>query len=241
MSRDPLDALGELARSEERPSDERWEALTRGEMPAEELAELERRAETDPEIARMLELHRPLDREARQRIVGRLTPAKVVPLWQRVVTVAVPLAAAAALVLWLAQPAHVSPLPAYQLSASGESAVRSDPSTAGPIRLTPGSQLRLVIRPATAVEGDVAVRFHAKQADQIEPLAIEAERAEAGALRLNAPAERIFGSRRGTWTLVALVGRPEVLERDAAHILRSEASEGLGWQRFAVEVTLADR
>jgi len=250
MSKDPLDALGAVAREQDESSQSgRWEALARGELSPEEVSELERRAETDPATAELLELYRPLDAEARSRIAERLVPTvvtqgsvqSVIPIWKRVPWVVVPVAAAALVMLWLMQPTKLSPLPGYSATAEGgQSTVRSTLSDAGFVVLKPDSTLTLVLRPATEVKGPVTARFYAKQGDRLDVLALEAEAAAAGALRVKRTAAEIFAQRRGRWTLIAVVGRPEALGIGVESKAKGETSSGPGWQRVSVEVMLSD-
>lgn len=64
-----LDAIRDAARAEESDalSDPRWDALARGELSAEERAELEALAEGDPSLAGAPEAFAPLDEVTRQR------------------------------------------------------------------------------------------------------------------------------------------------------------------------------
>jgi hypothetical protein len=94
----------------------------------------------------------------------------------------------------------------------------------------------VVLRPAGAVEGPVAVRFFAGEGDRLEALAVEAEHEAAGALRVKGTAAEIVGSRGGSWRLIAVVGRPDVLASGGASLAKGEAARGAGWQRVEVAV-----
>jgi hypothetical protein len=243
---DALQHLGALARDQEAEVDPRWDALARGELSAEELAELERQAEADPEIALRLELFRPLSNEARDRIANSVEPKAAVvpiesrrPLWQKAALVMAPLAAAAAIALMLLRPAPLAPLPGYTLSASGgESELRSPAPRPGPVVLAPDASLTLVLRPATSVEGPVAARFFVEREGALEPLAVRAEQAEGGSLRLSAPARELFGTHTGDASLIAIVGRPAAINEDPQALVRGAPANGPGWQRVAIAVKL---
>lgn len=244
MKKDLLDALGAVAREQERSVEsERWEALARGELSPAQVAEIEREAADDPETAELLELYRPIDAEARARIVERLAPPAPtpIPLWKRVPWVVVPVAAAAALMIWLMQPARLAPLPEYRaLAEGGQSIERAGPAAEGPLVLGPDSVLTLVLRPATDVAGNVEARFFVGEGDALSEVPLRAERATAGSLRVQAKASEVFGARRGDLRLVAVVGRPEALASGALNKAKAAPDRGSGWQRVSVEVRLSD-
>ena len=145
---DALQQLGELAQSQEADVDPRLGALCRGELPSEELAALEKEAETDDTLRLQLELFRPLEPAAQDRIAERVVAkpnvvsiAEKRPLWQKAALLMAPLAAAAAVVFWLSRPAPIVALPGYSIAAHGEQQIRSGSPAAGPVVVSPDSTL----------------------------------------------------------------------------------------------------
>lgn len=126
-----------------------------------------------------------------------------------------PLALAAGLALFLLPNAPSPPLPDYGLELRGQ--VRQQRSLDTPLpggipQLAPDSTVRLLLRPATSVEGAVEVRMMAESAAgglQL-PLPVEPQTTELGLLRLEATASEL-GLTTGIWTLTVAVARPEYL------------------------------
>ncbi|WP_437756332.1 hypothetical protein [Sorangium sp. So ce1389] len=74
-----LKAVAEAARAEDRASDPRWSARVRGTLGERELPALEELARRDPEGRDAWEASRPLDGEARSRIVDRILAGMQAP------------------------------------------------------------------------------------------------------------------------------------------------------------------
>ncbi|WP_437927975.1 hypothetical protein WMF37_01635 [Sorangium sp. So ce291] len=74
-----LKAVAEAARAEDRASDPRWSARVRGTLGERELQALEELARRDPEGRDAWEASRPLDGEARSRIVDRILAGMQAP------------------------------------------------------------------------------------------------------------------------------------------------------------------
>jgi hypothetical protein len=158
----------------ERADDAALEALARGDEGDAAATDLLRRAESDPEVAAMIEASRPLGDELEAKIAGRIArPAKeeneqenkeqktsrVVAFRRRAAIVAGPLALAAALVLYVTVGTGPSgpELPSYAVSATGQAAMRG-PADAPTDRLrlpaaagADGARFEIVARPATSV------------------------------------------------------------------------------------------
>ena len=132
---DILSQIGKHARGTQK-DDARFERVARGEADAAELAELERAAKDDPELAARLAASRPLepaliDQIATRSVAPKAKPAVVraaiaKPLpspWKRRITLAAgPLALAAAMIVYVTTQMGPSgpELPAYSVSAVGD-------------------------------------------------------------------------------------------------------------------------
>ncbi len=241
-----LQALGRLARERQNEADDaRWRALTHGELSAEEEAALRREAAESRQARRQLDAFEPLGAEARARIASRLREELRAP--EEPATHPSPgaggtrlpwrlsgrwwvgsLAAAAAfcaVMLWPA--AELPPMPAYALSVEGAlaSSRAGDSAAAGaPVRLAPGRRFALVLRPATAVEGPVAVRAFLGRDGRWTRWQIEPRIAPSGAVRVDSAVANDSSPRQagllpagaGNWQLALAVGRRGRLPDDAA-------------------------
>jgi hypothetical protein len=263
---DPLlDALGKLARADEQPEGDqaRLEALVRGELPHDEASALEQRASADPALQQALEAYRPFDQAARERIAQQIAhdlfgenaaepsatlQKQVVDLAShrqrrrrratRLSWIALPLAAAAALVLWLALPGRgPATLPDYTLEPTGGiQALRGTQQATEVVRLKPDSRLTLTLRPTTGVEGPVEARAFIVVGQKRRPVDFETKVAPSGAMQLSGTAEDLFGEQRGEHVLEVLVARPDALQ-DALDGQRT-GDDGRGWQSLTLRVQL---
>ena len=130
---------------------------------------------------------------------------------------AAPLALAAALVgVWVVRGRGRGPLPAFEMSISagprdmrgpGDSA---DPVPGGELRLTPGAEIRVKLRPEAPVKGQVAARVVLVTGAGAEVLPAQVETSPDGALRVRArvPADAPVSGAPEVWILV---GRPAQL------------------------------
>ena len=206
----------------------RWDALAAGQLPDEELADLEMQARWAPDLATALEAYRPLESGARASIVDRLHaqvthpgPVRVrrAPRWRRGWLLAPACAAAAAVlvvVLWRAAPGD---LPPYSLTVrGGVERVRGATEAASVPRFLPGSTLDITLRPKSAVRGQVAVRVYVEQGGAVRTLAIPAQISATGAVRLRARVGESLRLPAGVHTLIVAVGRPGTLP-DGGRIL----------------------
>jgi ferric-dicitrate binding protein FerR (iron transport regulator) len=254
MSDELLKELARVARErrEEESREARWEGLAQGTLSEEERRELERLAGETPEAHAAYEAFRPLEPEARERIVARLeqegTGAKVVPLASRrrvMARVVVPaaLAAMAAGVLLVVLPVGGgAPVPEYALSFSGEQAVRSDAPEAEVVRLGPGSRFTLVLRPEQGVEGKVEARAFLVRPGEARAWSVPMEVSAEGAVRIQGRAEELPVP-PGEWTLAIAVGRPGALP-DAPGEVRSlvearRAPDSDAWRLLTRKLLLA--
>ncbi|WP_437902283.1 hypothetical protein WME95_27050 [Sorangium sp. So ce327] len=111
------------------------------------------------------------------------------------------------------------PVPAYAMTlAGGEVRERSASSGAGATaRLGPGSRLEITLRPATRVDGPVAVRAFLIQGETARPWDVHADLSEQGAARIEGDTETLFpGVPEGEWEIAIAIGRPAALPDSAA-------------------------
>jgi len=187
----------------------------------------------------------PLDAEAKDRITARVMEeigaapgAQVIPFRRRVrVAAGVAVAAlAAALVLFL-RPPGPAPLPAYEASFSGESALRGTQSQAEPPRVGPGSELSLIARPGRPVQGPVEVSAFLVRGDSARPWAAPAQVSPEGAVRIAGSADALLPPEPGPWTAVIVIRRPGASPagpRDALRFSRGEVPADPGVQVIQV-------
>ncbi len=136
------------------------------------------------------------------------TGAKVIPFPRRVLTWALPLAAAAAVAFVMLRPTTPQ-FTAYQLDASaGEQRLRSGSAApdAGLPRYADGSGLELVLRPQTRVDVPVSVRAFWMQGGRIETWSPVIDGAPGGAFRISGEAGVLLPNLRGEVELLFAVG-----------------------------------
>lgn len=120
------------------------------------------------------------------------------------------------------------PVPAYAMTlAGGEVSERSASSGAdATARLGPGSRLEITLRPATRVDGPVAVRAFLIQGETARPWDVHADLSEQGAARIEGDTETLFpGVPEGEWEIALAIGRPAALPDSAAEVRAPRPSE----------------
>lgn len=253
---DLLARIGAHAR-EEGADDAVWERVARGEATAEELAELERRAEGDPDVAAMLAATRPLGARSEARIAERLAPppaqAGVVAirrdLGRRALAYVGPLALAAAVILYLVAGRHTRSadegpeLPVYAVTALGQQAMRGPAEPATRLHLKTGADagFEIVARPETAAaERIVAYAFVIGEGEP-SPLDAKVEIAPEGSVRIRGTARALTGAREVRLVLgtPAAIGRFEDAVARARVLVRVD--DGPGSARIRVVVIPVDR
>ncbi|WP_437337955.1 hypothetical protein [Sorangium sp. So ce394] len=179
---------------------------------------------------------------------GRVIPLAAAPGRRRWLAAAAVLAAAAAWVLVARLgPGHQgsatgdpgalalldapAPVPDYAVSiAGGEAGQRSangDPAAPEVARLGPGSRLEIALRPATRVEGPVAVRAFLIAGDKALPWDVRPEVSAQGAARIAGDTEALFrGVPEGEWEIAIAIGRPEALPDRPAELADGPPGEG---------------
>lgn len=170
---------------------------------------------------------RPFDEAAVDRITAKLlgaepsasAPAKVVRPW-RFSWVAAPLAAAAAVALWVGTRPAADTLPAYELDVVRAKSSRA-PGEARDTEVTldPDGDLELVARPATPAP-DVAARAVLVRDGTARPWAAPIDVSSEGAVRIAGANKALFPETRGTWEIVVLVAKKDALpsEPEAARV-----------------------
>ncbi|WP_437562217.1 hypothetical protein [Sorangium sp. So ce542] len=124
-----------------------------------------------------------------------------------------------------------APVPDYAVSiAGGEAGQRSangDPAAPGTARLGPGSRLEIALRPATRVDGPVAVRAFLLAGDKALPWDVRPEVSAQGAARIAGDTEALFrGVPEGEWEIAIAIGRPEALPDRPAELADGPPGEG---------------
>ncbi len=215
---------------ERRRLDERWDRLSHGELSPEEDAELRALAETSEEAHAAYEAFRPLGPEFHARIVQKILPKP--PFWKRLAALlpfplpfrqwrfagwsaASALATAAIVVMRLWPP--LPPLPEYSMDdiTKNVSAMRGEESLGVPV-LAPGDGFTVIVRPATGVSSgsELEARCFLARGRDRQSLKVQPEIYPNGLVTIKAS----LGSDipPGTWTLWAVVGRPDKLPDPAA-------------------------
>lgn len=177
--------------------------------------------------------------DARRRLLRAASPVAVI------------LSAAAVLLFVLRSPerpdvasfADLSPLPAYDLSVRGglkQTRGLEEPTPQRLLRLAPSSELDLTLRPATRVEGPLALRTFFVQQGKVQPWAAPVEIAPTGALRVHGAAGKLLPGLEGVVELRLVVGRAEVLGEgsDLQAKAMAPSGSGPGWQTLRYNVEL---
>ncbi|WP_437320214.1 hypothetical protein [Sorangium sp. So ce385] len=187
---------------------------------------------------------------------GRVIPLAAAPGRGRWIAAAAVLAAAAAWVLVarlgpgrhggatgepgaLALLEAPAPVPDYAVAiAGGEAGQRSangDAVAPDIARLGPGSRLEIALRPATRVEGPVAVRAFLIAGDKALPWDVRAEVSPQGAARIAGDTAALFrGVPEGDWEIAIAIGRPEALPDRPAELADGPPGEGENPNAFRV-------
>ncbi|HXU29817.1 MAG TPA: hypothetical protein VN851_04485, partial [Thermoanaerobaculia bacterium] len=229
---------------------ERWDRLAKGQLSPDEERALRNLAEGSPEAAAAREAFRPLGADFEARVAGAIreqrarereagdaqaaptarevpaAPSGRVLVFRRRASFVIGSAAAlaASLLAFVLLRPGAGALPVYTAQLSGGS--RSERgTTAPPTRVfSRGSRFEMVLRPATAVAGDVAVRclLVAAEAGGLRaairpfPACDRAELSPDGSLRVAGTVGEEIAIAPGAWHLWALVGRPGDLPADLA-------------------------
>lgn len=252
-----LRTLGALDAEQERDGQaSQWERLLRGELSPEEVRQLERLAENDPDTAMLLSAHRPLGEDARARIVSHLeqhlaTPAKpqaqkadvlTRERWRpRAYAFAGALALAAGIALLVTHRGGPELLPPYVLDVSGASLSRgpADPArSAGACMLHASARgsFELLARTEHPGAGEIAAHAFLVHDGAAVPWTGALEVSASGSVRIADSTQRLVGASE----LRVAVGRRDELAPDKAlEKARAGPSAGPGWQVLSCAVTPA--
>lgn len=252
MTDDPLlSSLGQLAHEqqqrERRRLGDEWDALSANALDTDARARLEERAGHDSLSRDALEAFAPLgpafESAIAQTVRGELGARRrrsVRARWtaiRRAVACAAVLLVAVGVFLILGRDTATVALPQYDIEIAGGVEInRSAPTVETTPRLAPGSPLRLVLRPRTAVDQPITAQLYLRQPDGTltrwpfdMALTIDPSGAiliESTITRAETPSHAVDAE---AWQVVALVGQ--------AHQLPStqdlgDAARGDGWQRL---------
>lgn len=185
--------------------DELWDEVAAGELDAEELAVLRALAEGDDDVAAF----EPLGVEVRERIAGGLVEGIRRQRRRRVIAWgALGVAAAAAVLLWVAVPREGA-VPAYAATISaGAAETRATPREVEVPRFEEDTRLELRLTPSQRVEDEVVVSTFAIVDGALVRWSVALERSAGGAARVVGRAGDLLP--RGVSALVIVVDREEV-------------------------------
>ena len=111
------------------------------------------------------------------------------------------------------------------------------PATGQPIVVTPGSQLDLVLRPATPIAGSLEARLYVSAPPGTPPAVIDrsAEVSPSGSVRWSGTVRDLLGGRTGEVELLLVVSHKSS-HPAAAELGKGRADGGRGWQSFRKRV-----
>ncbi len=239
------------------PTADSLEKLARGQMTPAEIAALEARAEADAEAALAVELYRPLGAAAEERMAAAVLRENVVRLKPKprrniLYLAAPPLAAAAALALFVGRVGRSEDVPDYALSfttaAHTERGVPdgTTPLGSGPrlaTELHPSSLLDIAVRPADAVNGAVEMRGALVRDGVARAWTPPVQISKDGAVRIVGRVSDILPPGVGSWDVVVAVGRVSALPTPADMLTVATGNEsrkaGYRLVRGHIEVTPA--
>jgi hypothetical protein len=253
----------ERAAAEHEQLDERWDRLAAGTLSREEEEILRAEAEGTAGGAAALAAFQPLGEAAEARIVAQiraqragqrptivrsvassppaLQPGKILPFRNRMAlwSGGIGLAAAAVLIAVLVLPGSSGPLPVYTTELKsgdrtdrGISTIETDSET-----FSRGAHFDLVLRPASKVEGKVAVRCLLVASlgggsPRPFPACEDAKRSADGSLHVEGTVGSQVAYLPGKWTLWAIVARPDELPDLSPVTAIAEPTVGKGWIRI---------
>ena len=254
-----LKELGDLARQQEEAErarlDERWDRLSAGTLTAEEETELKALAASSPEAMEAYLAFKPLGAEFQARVVSAINfqpepvpppvpppPPPQPPFWRRIeVRVITAAAVAAGLYFFVPWPPS-SPL---QLNyGSPAISIPSEFRGGEPGLATPGSEVDLLVRPQTAIDGrGLAVRGYLAHAGsgEIRPWELKSEVSKLGVVTLHGTLGKELSP--GIWTLWIVIGRKDKLPtaRDLQSNLIARRTRDADWQAVSRDLLIEAR
>jgi hypothetical protein len=155
-----------------------------------------------------------------------------------------PVAAAAAVALWVASQSGEGSLPSYEVAVIGAKQLRADPQSpsAGEISLDPRGDFELVARPAAPAPG---VHAHAVlvRDGAARPWSAPIEISDEGAVRVAGTTEALFPETRGAYEVVLVVANEAWLpsREEAARIARGADAPSSAVRAIRARVRFVDR
>jgi len=198
--KDTLDALGKLAREQERTEREEQASL----------APL-----SDAQIDRFTDAAL----RARAGKVVAFPKSKRSPM-NVVVAVAAALALAAGVALYMKSESTARELPRYAMTVGGgDQPVRGD---AGPsFAIGRGARVTIDLRPETATSEPITAAAFLLRGNEGRALTSPIAVAPSGAVRIEGAREQVFGDATGAWDVVVFVGARAALPGDTAAAVRA--------------------
>lgn len=191
-----------------------------------ELGKVARDQKASEETQSVEDVVRPLDPAVLARIAlqaeaslnGEPKPlAQVIPLRERrprwrAAMVAVPLALAASLALWVGIQSSVDPLPPYSLSLSGGvQELRGAANDSELLVLGSDVELQLLLRPSRGVQGPVETRLFVVENGRARLWPAKAEVSEQGSVLIKAKGADLQEVKARKFELVLVIARPAEL------------------------------
>lgn len=219
-----LDSLRRAATASPDPLlDPRLEALARGDLSAEERAQLEETLCQTEQGRDIWLAFQPPTMQTRDALANHLIAMteKAKPRRARLPSrtlayVGIFVAVASVGLFWTLRKGPsdyvARALPAYALQIEGgDRPTRKDPTqVSSDVRLAPHSRLTFVLRPATNSSVDVSARAFLLKNDVFERLGFTFERAPSGALRVSGTREELFPQQpNGPLDVIVVLGKPE--------------------------------
>jgi Arc/MetJ family transcription regulator len=239
--------------------EERLRAYAEGRLSRDEVAKAARAAGVDGDLEDELRAFRPIDASSRERFARRAVeqlaasrPAATAPqahpvasrapsvtpdtgtrTLRRVTLVASAIALAAAFILVVRT--RDGGLPPYEVAFVGGDQALRGPSAidAGVHKFSHGEPFRMVLRPRTALGGDVAAKLFLRRDGDVREWHAPVDVSSEGAVRIVAPLDTLPAGTDGDWDLVVILGRRESLPASAAEL---DASARPGVQRIVTRV-----
>lgn len=149
-------------------------------------------------------------------------------------------AAVAAVALWLGT-LDSDPLPGYNIQLRGGMDVRGTAAAAGPLTLIDETLLEIVLTPAIAVDGTIAMRLYAQAGDLIEPVDAKVQITDKGVASIEGLVGTDIVVPPATDRLLVAVGRAGKLPPGVA--LARELGDRTSvstsdWQGWSIVVTI---
>ncbi|MBK8713971.1 MAG: hypothetical protein IPN32_04435 [Deltaproteobacteria bacterium] len=169
---------------------------------------------------------------------AQVTPITAAPKATRgraVGLVAVALAIAAVLVLWLARPGgSVAPLPSYELTElrGGAATVRAEPGDVDrELALAPGDRIEVTLTPAAPSTAAMVVDLVAQSPGRADVTArVPAQVSPSGAVRVSGPLDALVALEPGAWQIWVVLSPADAAPGDAREVLAQPNVRKVGFR-----------